>query len=360
MKSIFTLFGAAAVLGFSSMSATAQDPHAGHNHQPPPQNYVEAPLPHIDHVLTESPEDHVMGAATAPVTIIAYASVMCPHCAQWFTTEWPVFKENHIDTGQVRFVFREFPTSPVNYARTGFVIANCAPTERYFDHIVYQMQNQNYIFSAIQAGQARPMYQSLAYQAGLQTPEQMQACFAEPDAYQRMDKAMLRARKAGVQSVPGFIIDGQVFKGNSTALNLGQVINARLSQGTTSMPTVSMPSQRRVPARPWPVQRTTPIDGPVSAPSVPPVQPPAPVAEPQKSMMKPLPQAQASAPEVKPEPKPETASETQRETVSEPKVEPVPTPKLRLKPAPETVVKPEVETELSPELAGSKPGTPEK
>lgn len=242
MKSFFYTFGASLILSFAASSAQAQQGHeghnhAGHNHQTTPHpNYVEVPGPEIDHVLTESPEDHVLGADTAPVTVIAYASVMCPHCAQWFTHEWPVFKANHIDTGQVRFVFREFPTSPVNYARTGFVIANCAPENEYMDHIVYQMQNQNYIFGAIQAGQARPMYQSMAMQAGLKTQQEMQACFEQPDSYQRMDVSMMRARAAGIQSVPRFIIDGQIFGGNASAQGLGQTITARLMAGTTSLP----------------------------------------------------------------------------------------------------------------------------
>lgn len=297
----FAFLATTALLSVFSISAFAQDPHAGHNHQAPAQNYVEAPPAAIDHVYTESPNDHVMGANTAPITVIAYASVMCPHCAQWFTTEWPVFKERHIDTGQVRFVFREFPTSPVNYARTGFVIANCAPTERYFEQIVYQMQNQSYIFSAIQAGQARPMYQSLAYQAGLETPQQMQACFADPDSYQRMDKAILRAQNAGIQSVPGFIIDGQVFKGDSSAAGLAQAINARFSQGVTRLPT------RR---------------------------PAAPVYAPQKSMMTPIPQRQA--PQQMPAPAPQASAIPQTTPAPRMSAEP------RVVPEPQVVAKPQI------------------
>lgn len=352
-----------ALLSLFSVSAWAQDPHAGHNHQAPTQNYVEAPPAHIDHVYTESPNDHVMGANTAPITVIAYASVMCPHCAQWFTSEWPVFKERHIDTRQVRFVFREFPTAPVNYARTGFVIANCAPKERYFEHIVYQMQNQNYIFSAIQAGQARPMYQSLAYQAGLETPQQMQACFADPDAYQRMDKAILRAQNAGIQSVPSFIIDGQIFKGDSSANGLSQAIDARFAHGVTRMParrpaapayapekSMMTPIPQAQTQRPVPAPHSIPAPQPVPAPQPGPQPVPAPQTAPVPQPV-PEPQSTTEVPSA-PEPaQPAMSAEAAPEPEAMPQAKPAPVPAL--KPAPDPDVKVEKDMELK--LEGEAP-----
>ena len=50
-----------------------------------------------------------LGPAKAPVTIIEYASMTCPHCAAFGENVFPMLRSKYIDTGKVRFVFREFP-----------------------------------------------------------------------------------------------------------------------------------------------------------------------------------------------------------------------------------------------------------
>ncbi len=70
--------------------------------------------------------DMVLGAADAPVTLIEYASVTCPHCAAFNEQVMPAIREKYIDTGKVKLVFREFPTAPANYSLIGSVLARCA------------------------------------------------------------------------------------------------------------------------------------------------------------------------------------------------------------------------------------------
>src|SRR5215467_9977382 len=77
--------------------------------------------------------DQVMGAENAPVTIIEYASMTCPHCAQFQARTFPKLNERYIDTGKVRFIFREFPLDPL--AAGAFMLARCAGNDnkdRYF------------------------------------------------------------------------------------------------------------------------------------------------------------------------------------------------------------------------------------
>lgn len=70
--------------------------------------------------------DMVLGDPKAPVTLIEYASVTCPHCAAFHEQIMPGIKEKYIETGQVKLIFREFPTAPANYSLMGSVLARCA------------------------------------------------------------------------------------------------------------------------------------------------------------------------------------------------------------------------------------------
>src|SRR5436309_6757504 len=66
----------------------------------------------------------VLGDEKAPVTIIEYASMTCPHCANFHETTYPELKKRYIDTGKVRFIFREFPLDQL--AAAAFMLARCS------------------------------------------------------------------------------------------------------------------------------------------------------------------------------------------------------------------------------------------
>jgi protein-disulfide isomerase len=71
----------------------------------------------------------IIGNADAPVTIVEYASMTCPHCATFHANTLPVIKERYVDTGKARVVFREFPFDP--RAEAGFMLARCSD-DKYF------------------------------------------------------------------------------------------------------------------------------------------------------------------------------------------------------------------------------------
>src|SRR5262245_44066913 len=71
-----------------------------------------------------------MGPESAKVTVIEYASASCPHCAEFYKTTFPALKKDYIDTGKIRFIFREFPHNQA--ALAAFMLARCAPPDKYF------------------------------------------------------------------------------------------------------------------------------------------------------------------------------------------------------------------------------------
>jgi protein-disulfide isomerase len=86
--------------------------------------------------------DMTMGPENAPVTIIEYASMTCPHCAHFTVETFPKLKERYIDTGKVRFIFREFPLDPL--AAGASMLARCGDKDKYFSllDLLFHTQTQ--------------------------------------------------------------------------------------------------------------------------------------------------------------------------------------------------------------------------
>ncbi|HEY8536600.1 MAG TPA: thioredoxin domain-containing protein, partial [Vicinamibacterales bacterium] len=85
--------------------------------------------------------DLIMGAADAPVTIVEYASLTCPHCAAFHTKTLPKLKETYIDTGQVKLIYRDFPLDRVALAAA--MIARCVEPARSFAFLDVFFQQQS-------------------------------------------------------------------------------------------------------------------------------------------------------------------------------------------------------------------------
>ena len=97
---------------------------------PLPRPGGNAPTPTRPILAKAGPDgDVVLGSDKAPVTIIEYASMTCPHCAHFSTTTFPELQKRYIDTGKVRFIFREFPLDAL--AAAGFMLARCAGKDKF-------------------------------------------------------------------------------------------------------------------------------------------------------------------------------------------------------------------------------------
>jgi protein-disulfide isomerase len=93
----------------------------------------------VDKLLAVLPTDHVMGKADAPNVIIDYFSLTCPHCANFHAAVLPLLKSSWIDTGKVRFVYRNFPSDSV--ATRASLLAECGGA-KFFEAIDVLFKNQ--------------------------------------------------------------------------------------------------------------------------------------------------------------------------------------------------------------------------
>ena len=86
-------------------------------------------LNEVADLLRPRPRTSVLGSDKAPVTIVEYASMTCPHCAHFSETTFKELKRRYIDTGKVLFILREFPLDRLGAA--GFMLARCAGKDKY-------------------------------------------------------------------------------------------------------------------------------------------------------------------------------------------------------------------------------------
>lgn len=174
--------------------------------------------------------DIVLGSETAPVTMIEYASTMCPHCADFKAQIFPQIKANYIDTGKVKFIFREFSTEPREFAYAGFLMARCVGTtpEKYHDMLGVLFQQQRAIFAAARVNQGREKLLEIARAAGM-SEEQFNACVTDPAGIERIrsvEQAGMEQFK--ITGTPTIIIDGEVIPNTIEAPYTYESLAARL------------------------------------------------------------------------------------------------------------------------------------
>ena len=127
--------------------------------------------------------DIVIGSASAPNTIVEYASMTCPHCAQFQTEVFPQLKTKYIDTGKVRYMLREFPLD--NLAAAAFMLARCAGDDRYYAMVDAMFSTQE--SWAMPGVDAKGKLLQIAKQAGI-SKEQFDQCLANKELFGKIVK----------------------------------------------------------------------------------------------------------------------------------------------------------------------------
>jgi protein-disulfide isomerase len=162
--------------------------------------------------LSEAPAigEMAIGKADAPVTIIEYASATCPHCAAFHKNVFPQLKTEFVDTGKVRFVFREFPFDDL--ALAAFMLARCAPADKYFPMIDMLFEQQK----TWVGNNARAELFKIAQMAGF-TQETFDKCLTDEAVAKGVIEVRNRAAQSyGVEATPTFFINGKVLRGEQT------------------------------------------------------------------------------------------------------------------------------------------------
>ena len=171
--------------------------------------------------LTE--DDIILGKAEAPLTIVEYASLTCPHCAAFDAETMPRLKAEYIDTGKVRYVYRDFPLDRL--ALTASVVARCAGRERFFGFVEAFFASQQTWARAQNPVEALGR---IARQGGMGDSE-FDACVKDQAALDKVLAQRLEAEKTyKIQSTPTLLIQGDRYSGALRFEELKRVLDSML------------------------------------------------------------------------------------------------------------------------------------
>ena len=189
-----TLMLSSAALAFANLGALAED----------------AKTVDLTDLLTPPAEgDMTMGPDTAKVTIVEYASASCPHCAAFNNEQFGKLKMDYIDTGKVKFIFREFPHN--DQAMAAFMVARCSPKEKYFPLIdIFFKTQQKWVPDAF------VQLKDIAKQTGMAEAD-FEACLKNEKVAKAIFEVRDKADKSyGVTGIPTFFIHGKTYDGERT------------------------------------------------------------------------------------------------------------------------------------------------
>jgi len=166
--------------------------------------------PAVAVLMEEGPlEDIVMGDPGAPNVIVEYASMTCPHCANFYTKVFPDVKEKYIDTGKARFVFREFPLDGLAVAAS--MLARCAGDDRFYPMLDALFETQE--TWAVPGEDGKEKLLLIAKQAGF-SKDSFDKCLADKELFDKIVEVRKKAHEEyGVDSTPSFFVNGKRLPG---------------------------------------------------------------------------------------------------------------------------------------------------
>lgn len=151
-----------------------------------------------------APGDMSLGDPKAPVHVVEYLSLTCPHCAHFHADVFPAFKAKYIDTGRVHFTIRELLTAPAQVAAAGFMLARCNGGKNYFKIVDEVFRSQ----ARWQSGSIKPIFVEIAKNNGL-TDAQFETCITDPKAQEALQARLEYATGTDkVTGTPTFFVNG--------------------------------------------------------------------------------------------------------------------------------------------------------
>ena len=167
--------------------------------------------------------DRAIGNPNAPVTVIEYASLTCPHCRKFHAEVFPRVKSAYIDTGKVRYIVREFPIGRT--AGAAAIINRCAPEEMYFFLLdAFLSRQAEWVTQEVR----RDAIYGVAKSSGM-SRETFDKCLSNQTIIEGLTEVKQRGRQFGVFGTPTFFVNGKKAQGAVTFDEMKALIESRAS-----------------------------------------------------------------------------------------------------------------------------------
>jgi protein-disulfide isomerase len=171
-------------------------------------------------------DDYVLGKADAPVTVVEYASMTCPHCARMSNNVLSKFEKEFVDTGKARYVYRDFPLDQI--AVRASVLARCNGRDRYFPFVKALFADQD---NWVRSSDPVKALEQVGRLGGV-SPEKFDSCLKNQALVDKVLQSRLDAQKEyRIDSTPTFLVNGDKYSGEMSYEQFKAIVVAHMPKG---------------------------------------------------------------------------------------------------------------------------------
>lgn len=161
-------------------------------------------------------EQNILGDLNAPNTLVEYASLSCVHCANFHNQNLPEIKEKLIDTGKLKYIYKDFPLDLP--AMLAAMVTNCYKGDRFYAILNSLFKNQKkWVNASSNKEELINSFHQILKQHGISS-EKIKICAEENETNKKKWDAILSSRlqgqKLGVNSTPSFFLNGKKLEGS--------------------------------------------------------------------------------------------------------------------------------------------------
>ncbi len=171
-----------------------------------PSQGIQPNVPSIISVSLD--DDPVKGNPNAPITIIEFSDFQCPYCSKFHTQTLPELEKNYIQTGKVKFVYRDLPLASHANAMPASIAAECADEQgKFWEYHDILFKNQG-VWNALSSDAASDRFSAFAVELGM-NPSSFESCLGSSKIADEVTKDSIDARKYGATGTPTFFIGNE-------------------------------------------------------------------------------------------------------------------------------------------------------